>query len=137
MNSQMTPINLLLVDDEMALLRGISRGLSELTTAQFNIHTAICAAEAEVIMNRNPIDVVVSDYQMVGTNGMEFLEKIKTNRPQTSLILLSGHVAGVPVIGSWAEEIGIDRVLSKPCDCETLAKAIVDAVEFNSPLSET
>ena len=117
-------LTVLLVDDDPTLLRGLTRNLEEM---QFNVPSAICAAEANVVLKLQPIDVVVCDYKMPGTMGLSFLEQIVKKYPNLATILLTGEVGELDVALKWAREIGVHRVLSKPCCPNVLAAEIATA----------
>lgn len=58
----------------------------------------------------NGIDVILSDINMPGMNGLEFLEKVKQKFPQKICILMSGY----PGNEQTAIKRGADGYLSKP-----------------------
>jgi len=85
----MAHAKVLYVDDELINLK-----LFELTFKnEFNILTALSGEEGLGIFEKErDIDVVVSDVRMPGLNGLEFIEKIKSDRPEIPCMLLSGYV---------------------------------------------
>ncbi len=111
--------NLLLVDDDAALTRGLKRYLSE----DFNVLTAIGPAEANVIVSKVDIDLIVSDNLMTGVLGTEFLESIHETYPHIKLLMLSGYMPQAAAERVVAES-GVDQVLTKPCPSEVVVSAI-------------
>jgi CheY-like chemotaxis protein len=65
-------VRLLLVDDELALLKNLSR-LTDQAGAM--THTAENADEALAILERTPMDVSVLDVRMPGMDGITLLKK--------------------------------------------------------------
>ncbi len=127
---EQSPIRVLLVDDDAALLRSTQRSLTE---HDMEVETASCAAEARVFLKHFSFDVILCDYSMPGKTGLEFLDEIKSNYPDSIRMILSGKIGGLEIGEKWAEEIGVSRVFSKPCDIEDIAFEIKKAVEHREP----
>ena len=119
-------INVLLVDDDTRLLQSLSRVLGDY---DFQVETAICAAEARALLKHFTFDVVICDQSMPGQTGLEMLADLKNENPDLISMLLSGQISDVPVAHDWANEIGVSRVFSKPCDGNDIARAILDCIE--------
>lgn len=117
--------NVLLVDDDAAILRSLKRSLTDCGLA---VETATCAAEARAILNHYQIDAIVCDHQMPGQTGLEFLAETQQANPEMVTFLLSGQVAGFDMAEKWGAEIGVRQIFSKPCNVDELSDAIVNAV---------
>lgn len=117
MNIQQNEQHVLLVDDDSKILRALSRSLDD---AGFRVTTSSCAAEARVILKRDEIDAVVCDYCMPGDSGLDFLSEVCADSPDIHCFVLSGMVSGVDIAEKWAADIGVKKVLSKPCDVDEL-----------------
>jgi HD-like signal output (HDOD) protein/CheY-like chemotaxis protein len=79
----------LFVDDERNILKSIQR---ELLTADFEVFTAQGAREGLEILEREKIDIVVSDYRMPDMDGFDFLKIVKEQYPGAYRVILSGFV---------------------------------------------
>lgn len=116
---------ILFVDDEPAALSLYKQILKD----KFEILTAV-GGEDGIAMLRNcgPFAVVVSDMQMPGMSGAQFLKRVRQLTPNTIRLLLTGHV---DLSGAMAavNEGGIFRLLMKPCDESVLAEAIASALK--------
>ena len=79
----------LLVDDEERVTSGLRRNLRR----RFEIETCNDPAAALdlVASQSEPFSVVVSDYQMPGINGIDFLARVRTLAPETVRIMLTGQ----------------------------------------------
>lgn len=81
---------LLIVDDE----RVIADGLSEVFS-KFDIELDVCKAysayEALEIMNRNRVDIVISDIRMPGMDGIQLMDHICREWPHCKIIFLTGY----------------------------------------------
>jgi response regulator RpfG family c-di-GMP phosphodiesterase len=115
---------ILFVDDDLNLLASCERNLRR----RFQIETAEGGqAGLEKIASRGPYSVVISDMQMPGMNGIQFLSTVKDRAPDTVRIMLTGN-ANVDVAMGVVNEGNIFRFLTKPCPPEVLTKAVDDAL---------
>src|SRR6185436_4425639 len=78
----------LCVDDEPNILAALKRTLR---SAGFAALTADGGAEAIEILEKLPVDVVVSDMRMPGIDGAQLLEQVHARWPHVVRILLTGH----------------------------------------------
>lgn len=111
--------HVLLVDDEKDFLETLSERLE---TRGLDVQTAADPSMALEIARRDPIDVIVLDLKMPGMNGLEFLQKIKEERDELQVILLTGHATVNK--GIEAVKLGALDVLEKPADFGTLMDRI-------------
>lgn len=116
---------ILFVDDEPALLSAMRRKLH----GDYQVETAASGAEGlEILNQKGPFMVVVSDMQMPAMNGAVFLRRARTSCPETVRILLTGH-ADLESAMNAVNHGYIFRLLTKPCDDETLRTALANAIE--------
>ena len=113
----------LLVDDDAALIRGLERHLEE----DFHVLTAICPAEANVVLSKERVDLILSDNLMTGELGTEFVEKVNNTYPHIKLLMLSGYMPDAAARRVVAQG-GVDRVLTKPCPSQDVLAAIRNAL---------
>jgi response regulator RpfG family c-di-GMP phosphodiesterase len=115
---------ILFVDDDTNLLAACERNFRK----QFPLDTAEGGeAGLKKITEHGPYAVVVSDRQMPGMDGIQFLSNVRQQAPETVRIMLTGNVdleAAVRVVN----EGNIFRFLIKPCPQETLSRALNDGV---------
>lgn len=116
--------NILFVDDERNILSALHR--------LFKRHgfTTFMASDGETgieILRENSIDVVISDMQMPGMKGDQFLaEAVKINKDAIR-ILLTGHAD----LGSTVNAINegsIYRYISKPWDDDAIVELVEEAL---------
>ena len=115
----------LLIDDEPRSLETLRRTLEE----DFDVFTANSAEEAEIIMAREFIQVVVSDQRMPGTSGVELLCRLRAQWPDTVRLILSGYTEAEDIIAG-INEAGIWQYLMKPWHPDQLVLTLKSAAEL-------
>jgi CheY-like chemotaxis protein len=104
----------LVVDDELPVRELLATLLGHLGHAW---ETACNAAEALSKLESNEFDLVLTDLNMPGMNGVELAREIKRRREGMLVVLITG---GQPQ--SLAQDI--DRVLLKPISVQELRETI-------------
>lgn len=115
-------INVLYVDDEENNLIAFKASFRR----YFNIYTANSAAEAELILSKNSIHVLITDQRMPGTLGTELLAKAAQEYPDQTRILLTGF-SDIEALKDAVNRGQIFRYLSKPWDDDELKKTIEES----------
>ena len=113
-------ITILCVDDEET-----PRTLRKLILQKQGYHviTAASGAEALEVLDRESINLVLSDQMMPGMLGTELTKSVKAMRPRMPVILISG-VNEIPTDASYA-----DRFVSKIGGPELLFKTVAEVLE--------
>jgi YesN/AraC family two-component response regulator len=83
----MTPISVLVVDDEPVVARVLRRALSG---PDLEVIAANCADEALDVLRARPVDVLMSDIDMPGLSGLDLVARVRSEFPCTLRMLLSG-----------------------------------------------
>jgi PAS domain S-box-containing protein len=81
-------IHVLYVDDEPSLLELTKLFLER--DEEFNVEPAVSAEEALGLLQDHMYDAIVSDYQMPGMSGIEFLQHIRQSGNSTPFIIFTG-----------------------------------------------
>lgn len=111
---------ILAVDDEPANLRMIERLLRK----DYRVLTAASGEEALEILQRESVDLIVTDQRMPGMSGTDLLRASMQTSPDATRIILTGFTD----LEALIEAINTSRVykfVSKPWDPINL-KAIID-----------
>ena len=115
---------ILFVDDDANLLASCERNFRR----RYPLETAAGGELGlQKIAANGPFAVVVSDMQMPGMNGIQFLTAVKERAPDTVRIMLTGN-ADVDVATGVVNQGNIFRFLTKPVPPDVLAKALDDAL---------
>jgi PAS domain S-box-containing protein len=118
----------LLVDDDPALLAGLARVLHR---EHYEIICAGSGPEALARLEAQPVDVIVSDHDMPGMLGIEFLAIARDRCPDTARFILTGKATLEMAVA--AINVGaVQRFFVKPCDVHELAASIRAALQMNS-----
>lgn len=125
-------LTLLLVDDEAAILKAISRVFLE---ENYEIHTANSAHEALDIMAKNKIHLVISDHKMPGISGAELLKEIKERWPETIRIMLTGHADIQSIMGA-VNDGAVYKFITKPWNDEDLRLTVSLALQQYALIQE-
>ncbi len=115
---------LLFVDDE----RRVLSSMRAMFRRDYHVFVADNGREALEIVERENVDVVISDQRMPQMTGVEFLTEVKSRCPAAMRILLTGY-ADLEAIEASINEGEVFRYLMKPCPPGDLKKAIAMAVE--------
>ncbi|QLH84638.1 hybrid sensor histidine kinase/response regulator [Halosimplex pelagicum] len=122
-------IRVLHVDDDPDLADLVATYL-EREDERLRVETVTTVADGVARLDESDIDCVVSDYDMPGRNGLEFLEAVRADRPDLPFILFTGK--GSEEIASDAISAGVSDYLQKGTGTEQytlLANRVINAVE--------
>lgn len=122
----------LFVDDESHFTSALQRALRH---EPYRILTADSGARALEILDREPVDVVVSDERMPGMSGSDFLAVVRRRHPRTMRILLTGY-ATLDAAVKAINEGEIYRFLTKPCPAKDLSEIIRQALAIRREMDK-
>jgi DNA-binding NtrC family response regulator len=112
----------LLVDDEKEFLDVLGERMK---IRGMEVRATSSALAALDILEKESFDVIILDLMMPEMDGLEALKRIKKNRPELQVILLTGH--GSIEKGVEAMRLGAMDFVEKPADLETLSAKIEKA----------
>ena len=114
--------NVLLVDDDLEMLRLLQEGLAGHADA-FAVLTAGDGAEALECLRHHNVSLVVTDLKMPRMDGFELLAAILEGYPDIPVIVMSGFSA--PGLESTARRGGAVGFIAKPFSIDALAQKIL------------
>src|SRR5437870_2294589 len=85
-----TTLSVLIVDDDPALLQALPQAL-RLRMGGVTVETADSAAAALERIAVQDYDAIVTDIKMPGMDGLALLAEIRTRRPDTPTLIITGH----------------------------------------------
>ncbi len=115
----MTVNKLLIVDDDQGLLKGLKRNLC----MHLKVDIANSGPEGLEKLTSTPFSVIISDMQMPGMNGVDFIQKARAISPDTTFMMLTGNQDLETEVKASA--VGrVFRFLHKPCDVLSIRNAV-------------
>lgn len=117
--------SILYVDDEEANLRTFT----SVFRRDYSVYTALSGEEGLLILERENLDVLITDQCMPGMSGVEFLKHVFERTPMSppSRIMLSGF-AEEKDVHLAREEYMLQQFVSKPWGYEEMKKIIDDVI---------
>lgn len=123
-------VNILVVDDDEAILRIISRILN--AVPNYRVYCCIDSMEALTYLQTMPINVMISDIVMPKLNGLELLKKVTQIDEKISVILITGTEDSYKMRS--AIQLNAFDFLRKPFDLAELEISVKQAIEKNALL---
>jgi HD-like signal output (HDOD) protein len=122
--------HVLFVDDEALILQGLQRSMRSMRN-EWEMTFVDNAAAALAFMEKNPVDVIVSDMRMPAMNGAQLLGEVMKRHPKTVRLILSGHADQELILQCVGST---HQFLSKPCDPEQLRNTVRRAMDLEANL---
>lgn len=101
--------SILVVDDSKISLAVISRSLSK----NYQVYQAENAQEALKVLGKNYVDIVLSDYQMPGMDGLELLAEVEQKYHAVGRILVTAFSNAESIVDA-INSGSIDKCIGKP-----------------------
>ncbi|CAH2030192.1 response regulator [Trichlorobacter ammonificans] len=117
-------IRVLCLDDEKNILNTVRRQLED---DSFQVFQAQTVEEAlRILESEQPLHVVLSDYRMPGTTGVDFLRTVAGRWPWISGIIISGFADTQAVQRALADNPAM-HFIAKPWTMEELLRIVRQA----------
>ncbi len=117
---------IVIVDDEDMVLTSIDSFLSLET--EYNVMTFTSAEKALEYIDESNVDLVISDYLMPEMDGITFLGKVRSIKPEIPRIILTGYADKENAIKA-INDVGLFQYIEKPWDNEDLRIIIRNGLE--------
>lgn len=116
------PFRVLVVDDHASAREAVADVLRE---AEYHTTTCASASEALAKLTTGQFDVVVTDLQMPGMNGLEFICEIERRRLGVQVLMITAH--GSVTTAVEAMRHGAFDYIEKPFDALALERSVSQA----------
>ena len=115
---------ILVVDDAPDTLEVVQRNL---VAKGYQVFTAPGVAEAVRLLEKTPVDLVITDFKMPGISGLDLVRHIRENLPETEVIMITGFASVTGAVE--AVKTGAEEYLAKPFTEEELLNAVRMALD--------
>lgn len=116
---------ILVVDDEQGIREVLSGILEDEGHEVFAVEDGI---EGLQLLKTEPIDLVLLDVWLPNMGGIDVLKRIKTDYPETQVIIISGH--GNIDLAVKAVKLGAFDFMEKPLSLEKVVTLVKNALEM-------
>ncbi|HIJ80493.1 MAG TPA: sigma-54-dependent Fis family transcriptional regulator [Desulfuromonadales bacterium] len=117
-------VRILVVDDELSMREFLSILLER---EGYKVETAASAEEGLKAIELAPFDLVLSDVQMPGLSGIQLLERIKRDSPETGVLMITAFSAADQAVE--AMKLGAYDYISKPFKIGEIKQLVKNALE--------
>lgn len=115
-------IKMLIVDDEPIICQGLRHTISWKSIGVEVVGEAYDGIEALAFLEHCPVDVVLTDVNMEGMDGLELAKELKKRFPPTRIIIVSGYDHFE--YARQALRLGIEDYLLKPVNIDELMSMV-------------
>jgi len=121
--------HVLIVEDEKTVQLTLLDGLRKYEK-DFRVLTAENGNVAKEVLEKLPVDLVVTDLKMPGMDGFELLSLIRKNHPYIPVIVMTAF--GNSELEKWLQSMGVFAYLEKPIDFAELTNKILSAMALKN-----
>ena len=114
----------LIVDDSPETLEMLERNL---TSEGYDVFAAPSVAEAVELLDHTLVDLVITDYKMPRSSGMDLIRYVRENLRNTEVMMITGYATVEGAVE--AIKTGAEEYLTKPFTDEELFSAVRRALE--------
>ena len=130
----MGTLNILLVDDDRNLVTTLSHGLRKAMGEAVSVAVCFSGSEALSMLATQAFDVVVSDFNMPGPSGLEFLNRIRQEHGDIILVLITAY--GTDALEEGVRQLGVGYI-TKPFELSFLVQLIKDLIQSKKTTGRT
>ena len=127
MTDRKTRTRLVLVDDDVDMLRLLTKVIDGSFAEQIEIESLTDPNEARIRLQDGGVDILVTDLEMPGISGLELLRCAKSRNATTQVLLITGHSTRGALLN--ALEFGATDYLLKPVDRTELVELIQETLD--------
>lgn len=125
------PPHILVMEDDLSVAKGLEMVLRE---DGFDVNLAGTGELAVEAFQQKRFDLLVADLRLPDIDGMEVIRKIKAQKPETEVIVITGY--GTAATAVEAMKLGVSDFLPKPFTDDQIKTAITGALKSQETVSE-
>ncbi len=118
----------LVVDDEENVALTLQDGLEKLPNCDISIATS--GDQALLLFEKQPFDLLITDYKMPGTDGMTLATRVRQLYPQTTIVMITAYSS--EELRAQAASASIQHILDKPVKLAEIRSVALEALEQSS-----
>jgi DNA-binding NtrC family response regulator len=123
-------VNVLVVDDDLAVCRILHRMLSD---EEYQVQISQSVADALSAIEQKHFDIYVMDFKLPDGTGLDIAEKVRSKGSDVPIILISGYDPSAVAVR--AEKLRISDIVEKPFSRARICDAVNKAIG-HSPVAE-
>lgn len=121
-----TPPQILVMEDDRTVAMGLEMVLSE---EGYHVDLAGTGELALEAFKQRRFDLLVADLRLPGIDGMEVIRKVRKEKPETEVIVITGY--GTAAKAVEAMKLGVHDFLPKPFTEDQIKAAIDEALKVH------
>ncbi len=129
----LTDKNILVVEDNLAFLE-VLRDVLEMEG--YTVHEALNAAEGHSLIQGIRVDLLITDMLLPDGNGADLIATLQKRSPAAKVVAMSASTFHRMGPEQAAQDLGVDRVLAKPFDLDTLLNLVAELLAAGSSTRE-
>lgn len=126
--------NILVIDDEELTQELLRHMLRELDLGEIDIHASCSKALQRFKKDPEYFAMIISDWEVPGMNGLEFLKEIRSQNQELPFLMVTGNASKDYVVR--AAQAGVTDFLAKPFTAGSLLKKVQKLLPSSKPKPE-
>jgi len=122
------PPHILVMEDNLNVAKGLEMVLNE---EGYTVNLAGTGELAMEAFRQKRFDLLVADLRLPDIDGMEVIRKVKEQKPETEVIVITGY--GTTAKAVAAMKLGVHDFLPKPFTEDQIKTAIEEALQKHAP----
>src|SRR5262245_31077454 len=121
----------LVVDDEPGIVESLEKIFER---EELSVATAPSGEDALAILQKQPIDVVLTDLRMARLSGLDLLRTVRAEYPETEVVLMTAYATVENAVEAMRE--GAYDVITKPFRKPMVTRSVRRALEKRALVAE-
>lgn len=123
----MSEVQALILDDSSVMRKIIARALRQADLGRLEVFEAGSGIEAMEILGSQPIHLILSDINIPGMDGIEFLRQIQARYPEIPVVIISTESSASSVKQSI--QAGVRAYIRKPFTADQVKERVVPLLQ--------